>query len=42
MKEFLLSKITMPMVQIDTAIREWESSAKFVARIEKAGNELVG
>jgi hypothetical protein len=42
MKESPLSKITMSMPQIDTAIRERESSAKFAAHIEKAANELVG
>jgi hypothetical protein len=40
-KESPLSKITMPMPQIDTAIEEQESGAKFAARIEKAANELV-
>jgi hypothetical protein len=30
------------MPQIDTAIGERESSAKFAARIEKAANELIG
>jgi hypothetical protein len=33
MKESPLSKITITMPQIDTAIRERESSAKFVAHI---------
>jgi hypothetical protein len=41
-KESPLSKITMSMPQIDTAIGERESSAKFAARIEKAANELIG
>jgi hypothetical protein len=41
-KESPLSKITMPMPQINIAIREWESSDKFADRIEKAANELVG
>jgi hypothetical protein len=41
-KESPLSKVTMSMPQIDTAIRERESGVMFAARIEKAANELVG
>jgi hypothetical protein len=41
-KESPLSKITMPMPQIETAIREQESGAKFATRIEKVVVELVG
>jgi hypothetical protein len=41
-KESPLSKITMVMAQIDTAIEERESGVKFAAaHIEKAANELV-
>jgi hypothetical protein len=42
MKESLFSKVTLPMPQIDAAIREWESGDMFVAHIEKAANEHVG
>jgi hypothetical protein len=41
-KESPLSKIIVLMPQIDTAIRERESSAKFAACIEKVAIELVG
>jgi hypothetical protein len=41
-KESLLSKVIMLVPQIGTAIRERVSGAKFVARVEKAANELVG
>jgi hypothetical protein len=42
MKESPLSRMTVPMPQVTTAIRERESGARFVACIEKAANELVG
>jgi hypothetical protein len=41
-KESPLSKVIVSVPQNGTAIRERESGAKFVARIEKAANELVG
>jgi hypothetical protein len=41
-KESPLLKVIVPMPQIDTAIRERESGAKFVAHVEKAANKLVG
>jgi hypothetical protein len=41
-KEYPLSKVIVLMPQITTAIGQWESEATFVARIEKAANELVG
>jgi hypothetical protein len=41
-KDSPLSKITVPMPLIDTAIRERESGAKFAAHIKKATIELVG
>jgi hypothetical protein len=41
-KESLLSKVIVSVPQIGTAIGEPESGAKFVARIEKVTNELVG
>jgi hypothetical protein len=41
-KESLLSKVTLPMPQIDTAIRDQEFGERFAACIEKAANELVG
>jgi hypothetical protein len=37
-----LSKVTVPMPQIATIIGEWETRAKFAARIEKKVNELIG
>jgi hypothetical protein len=42
MKESPLSKVTLPMPQIDATIREWESGDKFAVHIEKAANKLVG
>jgi hypothetical protein len=41
-KESPLSKVVVSMPQITAAIRDQESEAKFVARIEDAANELVG
>jgi hypothetical protein len=41
-KESPLSKMMVSMPQITTTIREWESEAMFVARIENAANLLVG
>jgi hypothetical protein len=37
-----MSKVEVLMPQITTFIRERESEAKFLVRIEDAANELVG
>jgi hypothetical protein len=42
MKESPLSKVIVLMPRVTTAIGQRESEATFVARIEKAVNELVG
>jgi hypothetical protein len=41
-KESPLSKVMVQMPQIAAAIGEWESEAKFGARVENAANLLVG
>jgi hypothetical protein len=41
-KESPMSKVEVLMPQITTFIRERESEAKFLVRIEDAANELVG
>jgi hypothetical protein len=41
-KESPLSKVVVPMPQVDTAIRTGESGAEFEARIMNAANLLVG
>jgi hypothetical protein len=42
MKESTLSKMMVMMPLITAAIGEWESEAKFVARVKNAMNLLVG